>query len=210
MAVKKRDIEVTIQSLSLERAGSIKVPSESRHAVTVDLIWPRTTVSVKRFTRVVTLKKNVCQFEGLQDWADSILFKGTVEGRFAIRVMVSRPLIDSIAEKLLRGIMKAAAGEVADRVEGFVPKDLDKIFSSPIDAVGTLIAGEEQVPLAEATRVMDAGEIPAMGQVVEFPLVSSCNLTESRTRPNGKGDRNVTLLKKGAPNGILRLAFEVQ
>ena len=79
-AVKRRDIEVAIGSLRLLVAGSVTKPSESRHAVTAELVWPRNGTPAKRYTRIVTLRRNFCEFKA-SDWADAILFKDAVEGR---------------------------------------------------------------------------------------------------------------------------------
>ena len=94
--VKRRDIEVAIGSLRLLVAGSVKMPSESRHAVTAELVWPRNGTPSKRYTRIVRLHQNACEFKA-SDWADAILFKDAVEGRFALKLTVSQALSDSAA-----------------------------------------------------------------------------------------------------------------
>lgn len=206
--VKRRDIEVAVGSLRLLVAGSVKMPSESRHAVTAELVWPRKGTPVKRYTRILALRKNACEFTA-SDWADAILFKDAVEGRFALRLAVSQALSDSAAEKLLRVIAKAAAGEAADKAEGLVPGDLDKIFAAPIDFLASALAGEARLPTAEGMLVLDAGDLPEGGTVLTLPLTSPGGITRTRSASTGKGRRRVEVIGKGDPNGEAALTVVV-
>jgi hypothetical protein len=207
-AVKRRDIEVAIGSLRLLVAGSVTKPSESRHAVTAELVWPRNGTPAKRYTRIVTLRRNFCEFKA-SDWADAILFKDAVEGRFALKLTVSQALSDSAAEKLLRVIAKAAASEAADKAEDLVPGDLDKIFAAPIDFLASALAGEERLPAAEGLLVLDAGDLPEDGTVLTLPLTSPGGLTRTRSASTGKGRRRVEVIGKGDPNGAAALTVVV-
>ncbi|MGI5869683.1 MAG: hypothetical protein ACOX9C_09615 [Kiritimatiellia bacterium] len=209
MATARRiDIEVAIGSLRLLVAGSVAKPSTSQHAVTAELIWPRNGMPSKRYARIVTLRKNVCEFKA-DDWIDAILFKDAVEGRFALRLTISQALSDSVAEKLLRVIAKAAAAEAADKAEDLVPKDIDKIFAAPIDFLASALAGEERPPVAEGLIVLDAGSLPASGTVLTLPLTSPSRLTRTRSAPTGKGRKRVEVIGKGDPNGEAALTVAV-
>ena len=206
--VKRKNIEVTIGSLRLLVAGPVKKPSKSRHAVTVEIVWPRTGTAVKRYTRIVELRENACEFKA-DDWADSILFKDTVEGRFALKLTISQALSDAVAEKLLRAIAKAAASEAADKAEDLVPGDLDKIFAAPIDFIASAMSGEERIPVAEGRLVLDAENFREGGMVLSLPLTSPGGLTETRTASTGKGRRRVKVIGKGDSNGEAALAVVV-
>lgn len=207
-AVKRRDIEVAIGSLRLLVAGSVTKPSESRNAVTAELVWPRNGTPAKRYTRIVTLRRNFCEFKA-SDWADAILFKDAVEGRFALKLTVSQALSDSAAEKLLRVIAKAAASEAADKAEDLVPGDLDKIFAAPIDFLASALAGEGRLPAAEGLLVLDAADLPEDGTVLTLPLTSPGGLTRTRSASTGKGRRRVEVIGKGDPNGAAALTVVV-
>lgn len=205
---KRRNIEATISSIRLLVAGSVKKPSKSRHVVTVELIWPRIGTAVKRYTRIVELRENVCEFTA-DDWADAILFKDSVEGRFVLKLTISQALSDSVAEKLLRALAKAAASEAADKAEDLVPGDLDKIFAAPIDFIASVVSGEERVPVAEGRLVLDAELFREGGIVLTLPLTSPGGITETRTASTGKGRRRVTVIGKGDSNGEAALAVVV-
>ncbi len=207
-AVKRRDIEVSIQGLHLLVSGSVRAPSESRHAVTAELVWPRSGTASKRYTRVVRLRKNACAFTA-DDWADAILFKDVVEGRFALKLSVSQALPDAAAEKLLRAIAKAGAAEAADQVAAVVPDDLAKLLAAPIDFIASALAGEELPPAAEGGITLDAADLPEGGTVLTLPLASPTGLTRTRSAPTGKGRIRLAAIRKGDPNGEAALVVAV-
>ena len=69
MANDKAAIELSLSSLELLVAGSVKKPSTGNHAVKIELQWPRIGIQSRSYTKVFKLVGNECKIKA-DDWAE--------------------------------------------------------------------------------------------------------------------------------------------
>ncbi len=205
---KREEIEITLQSLELLVTGPTRIPAESNHAITVELLWPRSGTQSKAYSRLVRLHDGKCAFTDA-DWHESILLKDAVVGRFALKVTVSRALSDTAVEKLLRSMAKAAASSVADALAASVDKPLGKTLAAPVDYIASVFAGEAVQPIAESIIALEPEFVSAGGGVLTLPLSCPARVTKAAA-PVGKIRKPPKrVIGKGDPNGTAVLSIKL-
>ena len=111
----KREVEITLHSINIPVTGA-GLDTTTSHLLTTDLVWPRVGVARKSASQSCTLQEGTADFE-TANWGRRILFKETVEGRFALAVTVTEALDDEELEKILRFWAGAALAIGADAVD---------------------------------------------------------------------------------------------
>lgn len=207
MAVAKRqEIELILQSLTLQVTSSVGLAAASRHAVTTELIWARNAFQLRSYTRIVSLTRGACVFADT-DWIDAVLMKETVLGRFGLRISVSQALSDNVVSKILQAMAKAAATSVGDALEKSLDKPIGKTLSAPVDCVASLFVAEAVSPIAEAVTVVDPKRYASGLSVLTLPLVAPETVTRAQSS-TGKTQRpRKQVLAKGEINGEVILSI---
>lgn len=201
MASDKAVIELSLSSLELLVAGTVKKPAAANHAVTIELLWPRIGIQSRSYSKVFKLSGNECKIDA-GDWAGGILLKENVAGRFGLKISVSKALSDAEVDEIAAKIAKTLGGELADMIEDGLGGLLGKIAAVPVDYLATLAGKSEARPVATATIVLDTAELAeAGGRVLTLPLTSPGNFMKTRKTATGKRDVKQTFLKAGEPNG---------
>lgn len=214
MATRKT-IDATISNLELKVISSKKTKGETKHAITCEIIWPRPTISSKTYAKIITLKDKKLLDCGINDWLNTILFKETTEGKFGLKLSISRALTDSelasFVKTLLKTTLTAGAGVVDDHVENeFLSDMLQGILKYGANELAA--ANERQVAVAEC--VCDTAQIAAAkADGIDLSLVltvpkewrTSASAAPSPTR----GSRTITkkLLAEGEANGSITIHF---
>jgi len=112
----KREVEITLHSIHIPVTGA-GLDTTTSHLLTADLVWPRTGTARKSASQSCTLREGAAEFAAA-NWGRRILFKETVEGRFALAVTVTESLDDEELEKILRFWAGAALAVGAGAVDG--------------------------------------------------------------------------------------------
>ena len=206
----KKNLEISLVSLSLASTGTTR-KAETTHAVTAALVWPRVTIARRETAQSCTLAKGRADFSGAP-WHETILFKETVDGRFALRVEVTEPLSALQLDSFLRtfaGILLKDVGTVFDKSDLLMGGVLSALFSTASKKTGT----------APATAIVAAGTVSLDladlhdGDEVDIPLTAPRALVESRSEssPNDRGRvrTSKTLLRKDAANGTVRVRIRI-
>lgn len=208
MANDKAAIELSLSSLELLVAGTVKKPSTGNHAVKIELQWPRIGIQSRSYTKVFKLVGNECKIKA-DDWVGGILLKENVTGRFALKISVSPALSDAEVDELAAKIAKTLGGELADIIEDGLGGMLGKVAAVPVDYLATLAGKAEARPVATATIVLDTSEFSETGgRVLTLPLTSPGKLAKTRRTATGKRNVKQTVLKAGDPNGVAVLAMK--
>ena len=205
---KREEIEITLQNLELLVTGPTRIPAESNHTITVELLWPRSGTQAKAYSRLVKLHGGKCTFTAA-DWYESILLKDAVVGRFALKVTVSQVLSDAAVAKLLRSMAKAAAASVADAVAASVDKPLGKTLAAPIDYIASVFAGEAVLPVAESILTLEPAFISAGGGVLTLPLSCPARVTKATPSAGKIRKPRKQVIGKGDPNGTATLSIKL-
>ena len=207
MAIAKRqEIELILQSLTLQVTSPIGLAATSRHAVTTELIWARNAFQSRGYTRIVGLSQGACVFTDA-DWIDAVLMKETVLGRFGLRVRVSQALSDSAVSKILQAMAKAAATSVGVALEKSLDKPMGKTLSAPVDYVASLFAAEAVSPIAEAVTVVDPKCYASGGTILALPLVAPAKVTRAQSSAGKTQRPRKQVLAKGEANGEVTLSI---
>ncbi len=153
--IKRRILELLLEHVSVPHRGH-PVPGESRHVLSVALVWPRMAIAHKTATRAVTFTDGVYRPDA-DSWTQRILFKEAVEGPFGIRVEVSEAMTATQWSEALARLGSAAwtlAGtHVLDLVEGPATSIL---WKAPFDALArTATAAVKNDPRPVAVAFMD-------------------------------------------------------
>lgn len=216
MATRKT-IDATISNLELKVISPKKTKGETKHAITCEIVWPRPTISSKTYAKIITLKDKKLPPGSINEWLNNILFKETTEGRFGLKLSISRALTDtelsSFMKTLLKTTLTAGAGVVDDHVENeFLSDMVQGILKYGASEIAS--ASERQVATVEC--VCDTSQIAAAKAVgVDFVLdlcaPKEWRTTESSTTSPTKGSRSARrtkkLLAKGENNGSITIHF---
>jgi len=168
MAEAKRALDIEL--LQLDISGLI-APSESRHLVTTELIWPRLLVSGKTSLKTLRLHKGKVDLTA-GSWCSRILFKETVEHTFGLSVKVSQSLTSALFDELVRFVGGAVFGAAASLADSHVGGELGDIASAPLAfARKKALASYDADIILEGTLDFDASSLKRV-QEVEVPLLT--------------------------------------
>ncbi len=191
---EKTAVEVLLYSAKLTDAGLQKILRKSRNLLTIDLIWPRSTIAKRTASREVNFVKSEADFTA-EPWTKRILFREDIDGHCGVAVSVSESLNTEKLEKFLRLAARYALKTSADVVGGYTVGIAD-IATAPVDALATM-AGTYPGPKTIAQGIIDLTDdfLPAPGtdRVIQIPLTV--------VKPR---------LKKGKPAGSLTLLIRAR
>ncbi len=214
MASPRLSLEVTLESVALRETGAAAAAA-TRHLLTATLVWPRLAVARKSFSRPCRLVGGAAQFTA-QDWCDAILFKETLEGRFALALSISEALSDERLDAFLRFFGHNAFAVASSLVDDWAGP-VGKFAAVPLDFAAKQLGKSSEAPavIAEGILPLDAADWTGRGPSfsLALPLTARHDITQlSRRRaPPGKRSRTVRTVRlaKGAPNGEVRLLCSV-
>jgi hypothetical protein len=197
-------VELTLESVRViggeaRRAGS--------RLLTAELIWPRPGIALK--TAVSSLdpwKDGGLDLAGAP-WHRRILFKESVEGRFAVSIGVSAVAPTETARELAAGIsaglLKLAGSEMSAAAGGGVPGGILRVLASEIGA--SLAALVRRMPPVIAAGTVDIApeRIGGDGLRLIVPLTVPADVNRIvRTRRGGRPvQRRERVLAAGTPAG---------
>ena len=159
-ASSKKSIEILLTEVTIANAPRQKKWRKSRNLITVDLLWPRSSIAKKTSSREVNFTNNVADFTK-EEWAKRILFREEVEGHTAVAVGISESLNTENIEKFLRLTAKYAFKTSADLVNKYTV-GISDIATAPIDALSS-IAGTYPGPTTILQGIADIPELPESG-----------------------------------------------
>jgi len=208
MAQVKREVEITLHSIHIPVTGA-GLDTTTSHLLTADLVWPRTGTARKSASQSCTLQEGASEFTAV-NWGRRILFKETVEGRFALAVTVTESLDDEELEKILRFWAGAALGVGAGAVEG-AAGPLGDLAAAPLEYAAKAVAKYPGASLlVEGLAELDAADFPPSGgeRLLTVRLVAARKLLRVTRRTVNSRSRvtRKILLEKGADNGDVTLS----
>jgi len=204
MASVKRTLEILLHSISIPTM-TVDLDGKSSHLVTAGLIWPRVGVAKKSSAVPCALEKGRVDCEKL-NWGKRILFKETVEGRFALEVAITEDLDDEELEKFLRSFLGSALAFGADAAAPLMPL-VGALATAPLNYLGKEIAkypGPETI--AEGLAELDASDFPDVGEerLLTVQLRTAKAIYAAKARRGNDRTRAPSrklVLDKGVPNG---------
>lgn len=207
MSQIRRQVEITLHSLQMTVTGA-GLDRNTSHLLTSELIWPRIGVARKSASQTCHLQEGTSDFEQL-NWGKRILFKETVEGRFALSLAMTESLDDEDLEKLIRTMAGVALSLGANMVSA-AAAPAGKLAAAPLDyAAKELSKYPGAITLAEGLVELDAAEFPPSGEqrLMTVRLVAARDLIRlgRKTNSNRPGVTRKRLLKKGSDNGEVTL-----
>lgn len=199
MAKAKKDVEIVLAGIEIDPAAGFA--AESRHIVDATLVWPRVTIAKKESGATLPFDKGKWSGAG-RNFADCILFKETVQGRFGISF--------SITEKVTEGL-EAALGDylvngVVDQLGAIAAKAFPvagKFAEIPLAALAkTVLKNKSPKIVAYGSLDLDADEL-AGEMKLEVVLAAPQAIRKSETRTRGKGTVRTqkTIFPEGAVVG---------
>ena len=201
MAAKdKKDIEILLERVDIVPLSSSLVANS--RSVMVELVWPRMQVS----------SKGVADFTD-RPWHEKILFKESVERRFAVAVRVYDTTISLKLEALLRYTIGEVFGVAGGLVEDAVPGDLGDIAASPLEYLKKQVRKEEKTPepIAEGYLDLETADLEGVS-TLEIELLATSDAFRVSNRPGEKGPKAQKRIKyrtKGDVVGKARLTLNV-
>jgi len=209
MAQVRRELEISLQSIRIPVTNA-GLDSHTSHLLNAELLWPRTGVAQKNAGQPCTLDEGNASFETV-NWGRRILFKETVEGRFALGLTVTEALDDEAAEQFLRYWAGAFLSIGAGMVES-AAKPVGKLVAAPLEYVAKNISKYPgPTTLVEGLAELDASDFPESGgeRLLSVRMTAAQRLVRisRRTVNNHPRTTRKLLLERGAPNGEITLAI---
>jgi hypothetical protein len=208
MATARKEVEITLHSITIPETAS-GLDTETSHLLSADLIWPRVGVAQKSATQTCTLKEGAADLETV-NWGKRILFKETVEGRFALALTLTESLDDEDLEQFFRFCAGAFLSIGAGMVESSF-KPVGKLAAAPLDYAAKNV-GKYPGPtlLVEGLAELDSADFPESGGVRLLTLRMTAarrlmNISSRTVNGRARLSRKL-LLEKGEPNGEVTLA----
>lgn len=156
---------------------------ESAHILSAHLIWPRVTIAKRSSETEIRLQNGVCDMVKAA-WHEKILFRETVDGRFALGVDMTVSVTRTQLRKWRRmamGYVLLSAGQVADDI-GFV----GELAEAPLKTAAKELQASRPPELyatgAIDLQMADFIDIPDDGVTVSIPLTSALDITKITRR----------------------------
>ena len=183
MGKEKKAIEIELLHVDI---SGFTAPSESKHIVTCELIWPRLLVASKTSLRTLKMHKGMADLQNSR-WMDRILFKENVEYTFGLVIRVSQSLTSALFDEIMRYIGGAAFGVAGSLLESEVGKEAGDLAASPLLFVRKkLLASHEAEILLEGGTDLETAALDGE-TILEIPLLSLKNQYETRMTTGGRG-----------------------
>lgn len=167
----KLNLLITLENVILP---SRQTSGNTKHILTLDLIWPRTTIAKRSSVLTIPLIQGACD---TAHWSltNKLCFKETCEFLFGIRASVTEPITRTNGKKLLRYLAGHAIDEAGDAIGTVVPGKLaDDVAALPFTYLAKQILGNNSPDLiAEGCLDLNAAEIPETPTTISIPLVAA-------------------------------------
>ena len=168
-------------------------------------------VSSKTATRTLTFPKGVADFTG-HPWHEKILFKESVERRFAVAVRVYDTTISLKLDALLRYTIGEVFGVAGGLVEDAVPGELGDIAASPMEYLKKQVRKDQTPePIAEGFLDLETADLEG-SSTLEIELLATADAFRVSHRPGEKGPKAQKRIKyrsKGEVVGKAQLSLNV-
>lgn len=211
MATRKT-IEILADNIKLNVISSKKTKAETKHVLTIEILWPRPTIQTKTYARVITLANG--QFSPLEkDWLNKILAKETTEGQFGVKIGISSAMTNDMLNKFFKSLFKTTFGLIADTVEDIpASKFTGKLLSTPFDFIASNVEiTEEEIAACEFVVDTNSFKKEAIQQTITVPLVATKDLVKISSTTTGtkatRPTKKQILLREGDPNGAIALTI---
>lgn len=212
--MKKREVlEVLLDGIELPVVGGRKT-ARTHHSLLASLVWPRPCIAERVAVKPVDLVGGQARLVE-SGWAQCVLFKEVVKGRFGLQVGVSQPLTDVQMDAWLSLIgataVKAAGRLVAEAMNGAA----EQIAGLPLQFLGKQISGlpgKNAGLLGQGIVDLNSDDLgDGAVRIITVPLVAAEAVQEvQRVRRQGRlMSKRRTVLKAGATNGSIRLSLQL-
>jgi hypothetical protein len=191
MAEPKRDIEVTLAEVALTATG--QRAGLTRHVLGAGLLWPRVGTARKSATMELQLQQGAWSAAG-RSWPERMLFKESVQGRFAFSLTLTEALTDAAAERFMRALAGQLLKLTGERVEDLDVATLAGNFAAfPLNYLAKAVL-KEKAPATLAAGVIDleTGALAAGARILwEVPLTAPAGIYRTVQRRSGRAARPV-------------------
>jgi len=189
MAEPKRDIEVTLAEVALTATG--QRAGLTRHVLGAALLWPRLGTARKVATTELQLRQGAWSAAG-RGWSQRMLFKESVQGRFAFSLTLTAALTDAAAESFMRNLAGHLLKLAGESVEDLDVATLAGSFAAfPLNYLAKAVL-KERAPatLAEGVIDLDAGALQAGARILwEVPLTAPAGIYRAVQRRSARAAR---------------------
>jgi len=205
---KRKILELCLDRVELVAAGGGRGRGNT-HIVFARLIWPRPAIAEKISVKPLEFERNAVDLKD-SSWTERILFKETIQGTCGLEISVSERVSIGQADRLVTfigaSILKMAESEAGSVMVGPLGAGLVRM---PFQYLGKLANSSKKTP-----RMLGVGTIDLSfcrksrsEHSIEIPLVSPRTVYRTtRTVKHGETSaKRRTLLKAGAPNGVVML-----
>lgn len=199
MAKAKKDVEIVLTGIEIDPAAGFA--AKSRHIVDATLVWPRVTIAKKESGATLPFDKGKWSGAG-RNFADCILFKETVQGRFGISFAVT----EKVSEGLEAALGDYLANGVLDQLGAIAAKAFPvagKFAEIPLTALAkTILKSKSPKVVAYGSLDLDA-DMLADEMKLEIALTAPQAIRKSVTRTQGKSTVKTqkTVFPEGAAVG---------
>lgn len=184
MASGKKEVEFL---LSFIDAGERIKASSSRHLVEAVLAWPRVSVMSKTVSLPVKLSGGCVDMRGLP-WYRRILFKDSVEHRFALKFRISESMGQAAFSAFARSLGSSMFGAAESIAEACFPGPAGDVLSSPLEYGRKVLAKAADTEyVLEGGIDLDAAELEGRLSA-EVPLFTTKDVYSASGRVTG-GER---------------------
>jgi len=207
MATAKKKLLISLMSAKVDTLDKSK---QSSHLLTAELIWPRNAIA-KKTSMVACKLSNGVFTQDSAPWGERVLFKEETEGRFGLKVVLSKPTDSAALEAFLRsifGTLLSAGGEFLASSTPVAP--VRKIERAPFEYFSKLIAKmPDPNPLAYGIIDLSPKDIQNCDDI-SIPIRLSEAVWKTTQRP-GKGQHPIRkkVMEKDTEIGAITLKVEV-
>ncbi len=176
----KLGLEFTLERVEIPIRKRIH---ESAHALAARLIWPRITIAKRTSDIEFRIKDGVCDMRQAP-WHEKILFRETVDGKFALELDMTVSLTRTQLRdwrRMAMGYILLAAGQTADNI-GFA----GELAEAPLKATAKDLQASHPPELyatgAIDLQMADFLDISPEGVTISIPLISALDITKVTRR----------------------------
>ena len=215
MATPKKDLEIFLESITLDKAV---FKGKAKRVADFKLVYPRLTLAQKTSSKTLTLDGATVVKPAFKSWTDRILFKEPVQGTFGIEFSLS----DKLSEKELENAVSSTGATLLRLLgdafaDSIGVKGLNGFMELPLDGLAKVLSGKTYSAKTAAQGVIDiegsdysslkSGE----EKTLTFPIVSTRDIVDEKHRSTkSQSDRVVrkTTLKADATLGTVTLKIK--
>lgn len=194
MPAPKKDLEITIESIVLDKAV---FKGRSRRLAEFRLVYPRPTLAQKTSSKTLELDGAQVLKPDFATWTGGILFKEPVQGTFGMEFSLS----DRVSDKDLEGAASAAGasllrllGDALADAAGI--KALNSFIDFPVAGLAKAVTGKAATVKTAAWGAIDVEAAayatlkPGEAMTLTIPILAAHDVVEERRRATKtQGDR---------------------